>query len=65
MRPLRPGFHRDKNQTPETQLIALREYANAHEFTIQAEYVDEASARDLPERQRWRSLLKRAHKGGH
>ena len=55
---------RDKDQTPETQLVALRQYVEAHGLTVQGEYVDQASARDLRGRTRWRDLLRQAHKGG-
>ena len=55
---------RDKDQTPETQLVALRQYVETHGLTVQAEYVDQASATDLRGRHQWRDLLKQAHKGG-
>jgi len=49
---------RDKDQTPETQLHALRQYAAGRDWEIVEEYVDTASAGDLRGRSRWRDLLK-------
>lgn len=48
---------RDKDQTPDTQLHALREYADAHGWQILREYVDQASAGDLRGRTAWRQMV--------
>jgi DNA invertase Pin-like site-specific DNA recombinase len=57
---------RDKDQTPETQLHALREYvaARAPDWQTVKEYVDQASATNLRERTAWRELLEQVRKGG-
>ncbi len=47
----------DKNQDPETQLMALRDYCRANDWEVVKEYVDTASARDLAHRTAWRELL--------
>ncbi len=47
----------DKDQDPETQLIALRGYASAQGLEVYREYVDKVSARDLAHRTAWRDLL--------
>ncbi len=47
----------DKDQDPETQLMALRGYASAQGLEIYREYVDKVSARDLAHRTAWRDLL--------
>ncbi len=47
----------DKDQDPETQLMALRGYASAQGLEVYAEYVDKVSARDLAHRTAWRDLL--------
>jgi len=47
----------DKDQDPETQGMALREYVTAQEWTVAGEYVDRASATDLRGRTAWRRLL--------
>ena len=47
----------DKEQDPETQLLALRDYCRANDWEIVKEYVDRASARDLAHRKAWRELL--------
>ena len=47
----------DKDQDPETQLLALRDYCRANEWEVVKEYVDTASARDLAHREAWRELL--------
>ena len=52
----------DKDQDPETQLIPLREFCQAQGWTIQAEYIDYASATDLRGRREWRRLLDDAGK---
>jgi len=48
---------RDKDQTPDTQLHALREYAGAHGWEILREYVDQAAAGDLRGRTAWRQMV--------
>ena len=57
---------RDKDQTPETQLYALREFvkARAPDWQISAEYVDQASATNLRDRTGWRDLMAHVRKGG-
>jgi hypothetical protein len=65
--PLRVGIYArvstsDKYQDPETQLLPLREFASAQAWTIEGEYVDEASATNLRGRVRWRALLDAAAK---
>ncbi|HEV2438838.1 MAG TPA: recombinase family protein [bacterium] len=50
----------DKDQNPETQLVPLREFAQAHEWAIAGEFVDQAPATDLPARTAWRMLLDQA-----
>ena len=55
---------KDKDQTPETQLYALREYVKGRGWDIVAEYVDQASATNLRERTAWRDLLAHVRKGG-
>ena len=52
----------DKDQDPDTQLMALRDYCQAQEWVIVCEYVDRASARDLAHRTAWRRLLDDAAK---
>ena len=47
----------DKDQDPETQLMALRDYCRANDWEVVKEYVDTASARDLAHRTAWRELL--------
>ena len=47
----------DKDQDPETQLLALRDYCQANNWEVVKEYVDTASARDLAHRKAWRELL--------
>ena len=47
----------DKDQDPETQLLALRDYCQANDWEVVKEYVDTASARDLAHRKAWRELL--------
>ena len=47
----------DKEQDPETQLIALRDFCHANGWEVVGEYVDKASARDLAHRTEWRRLL--------
>ena len=52
----------DKEQDPETQLMALREYATARGLVVHAEYVDQAPANDFAHRTEWRDLLDDAGK---
>ena len=47
----------DRDQDPETQLLALRDYCQANGWEVAKEYVDTASARDLAHRTAWRELL--------
>ena len=47
----------DKDQDPETHLLALRDYCRANDWEVVKEYVDTASARDLAHRTAWRELL--------
>ena len=42
---------RDKEQTPDTQLFALRQYTAQRGWCVVGEYVDQASATDLREGQ--------------
>jgi len=51
----------DKNQDPETQLFALREFCKKAEWEIVGEYVDKARAKDYKHRTQWAQLLKDAH----
>lgn len=51
----------DKGQDPETQLIALREYAERREFQIVGEYIDYASG-TREDRPKYRALLEAARK---
>ena len=53
---------RDRDQDPETQLMALRDYCHSKGWTIVEEFVDEAPARDLNQRVGWRKLLDQAAK---
>jgi DNA invertase Pin-like site-specific DNA recombinase len=46
-----------ENQDPETQLVALRDFARFQGFEIAGEYVDHAPANDLRGRTAWRRLL--------
>ena len=47
----------DKDQNPETQLLALREFVQRQEWETFTEYVDYAPATDLLHRVQWRQLL--------
>ncbi len=47
----------DRDQDPETQLLALRDYCESQDWDIVEEFVDEAPARDLRRRTSWRKLL--------
>ena len=55
---------RDRDQNPETQLYALRQFAEMREWDVVKEYVDHASATDLRGRTAWRELLEQVRKGG-
>ena len=46
----------DRDQDPETQLLALREYCEAQGISEWEEYVDQASAKDYVRRLRWAQL---------
>src|SRR5205809_2844223 len=50
----------DKDQNPETQLLPLREFAAAQEWTVAGEFTDRAPATDLRARTAWRELLEQA-----
>ena len=50
----------DKDQDPETQLMPLREFAQAQGWQTAGEFVDHASATDLRGRTAWRDLLTQA-----
>ncbi len=50
----------DKDQNPETQLLALREFVRAQGWSVAGEFVDQAPATDLRARTAWRSMLDRA-----
>jgi DNA invertase Pin-like site-specific DNA recombinase len=47
----------DKDQNPEVQLSALREYCRDMGWEIYKEYIDQASAVDLGARSAWRALV--------
>jgi putative DNA-invertase from lambdoid prophage Rac len=50
----------DRDQNPETQLVALREFVAAQGWEITGEFVDKASATDMRGRHAWRELLEGA-----
>ena len=54
----------DKEQTPETQLYALRNFCRDTGWEIHQEYVDRARAKDYKHREAWQQLQKdaRQHK---
>ncbi len=52
----------DKDQDPETQCIALRDFARVQGWEIVGEYVDHAPANDPLHRTAWRKLLDDAAK---
>ncbi len=56
----------DKNQNPETQLLALRQYCADSGWDVSREYIDYARAKDYKNRKQWAQLLKDAnqHKFG-
>ena len=47
----------DRDQNPETQLLALRDFARSQGWEIVAEFVDRAPANDPIHRTEWRRLL--------
>jgi DNA invertase Pin-like site-specific DNA recombinase len=47
----------DRDQNPETQLVALREFVAAQGWETTGEFVDKASATDMRSRRAWRELL--------
>lgn len=48
---------KDKEQTPETQLMRLRSFVEGHDgWTVTKEYVDIAPANDLGHRTQWKKL---------
>ncbi len=47
----------DRDQDPETQLVALRDFAQQQAWAIHREYVDHAPANELAHRTAWRTLL--------
>ena len=55
---------KDGDQTPENQLLLLRQYADQRGWETVHEYVDLASATDLRGRSQWRELLEQVRKGG-
>ncbi len=50
----------DKEQNPETQLLALRRFCQEHAWDIEGEYVDKARAKDYKRRLQWEQLKKDA-----
>lgn len=50
----------DKDQNPETQLMAVREYCKRQGWKVYDEYVDRAPAGDMAHRSRWTHLLEQA-----
>ena len=52
----------DKDQDPETQLLALRDFAWAQQWEIVGEFVDHAPANDPLHRTAWRKVLDDAAK---
>ncbi len=52
----------DKDQDLDTQLLPLREFAQAQDWTVICEYTDQVSAADLAHRTGWRELLSDASK---
>lgn len=51
---------KDKGQNPEVQLDSLRKYCASMQWEVYQEYVDQASAGDLLNRNEWTSLMKDA-----
>ncbi len=61
-KPFRVGIYArvstsDKDQNVETQLLPLRDFAQAQGWEIRCEYIDYAPATDLAHRNQWRQLL--------
>jgi DNA invertase Pin-like site-specific DNA recombinase len=54
----------DKDQDPDTQLYAMRDYCSAQGYEIAGEYVDKARATDERGRVSWRGLMDDAAKRG-
>jgi DNA invertase Pin-like site-specific DNA recombinase len=52
----------DKDQRPETQLLPLREFVQAHGWTAVGEYIDRVSATKFKARTAWKRLLDDAAK---
>ena len=52
----------DKEQDPETQLVALRDFCNAQAWEVHRQYVERESALDVAHRTAWRELLDDAAK---
>ena len=52
----------DKDQDPETQLMALRDHCASLGWQVHKEYVDQASANDFVHRKAWRELQDAAAK---
>jgi DNA invertase Pin-like site-specific DNA recombinase len=50
----------DKNQNPETQLLACREYCKRMGWEIVREFVDYSRAKDWKHRKEWNEMLKDA-----
>ena len=48
---------RDKDQNPETQAMAIRDYCRALDMEVFREYMDQAPARDVAHRVAWRELM--------
>ena len=46
----------DKNQDPETQLYALRQFCKTAGWEVYQEYVDKARAKDYMNRGQWQQL---------
>lgn len=52
----------DKEQNPETQLLALRNFCNDAGWEVYQEYVDQARAKDYSHRKDWQQLQKDARR---
>ena len=50
----------DKEQNPETQMLAIERYCEAKGWEITIRHVDHASARDVLRRKAWRDLIANA-----
>ena len=53
----------DRDQNPETQLIALRDYCQGQEWSVAGEFVDRAPAGDHAKRSAWTELLNAGARG--